>query len=160
MTNGIHCIYSWYIDYAAITHARRSTRHILIRGGVKSIYSREMESSAFTDERLWRRRVHTIYSWEMEDTVFTDERWRPQHLHLRDGVHSIYSSGIVSTAYTNERCSQQNLRMRVQSSEFRTFTQENIFSLEMVYTAFNLERWNTQPIFMTDGFHSIYSWDI
>ena len=53
----------------------------------------------------------------------------------------------MSTAYFHERCSQQNLRMRDGIN--------NIYSLEMVYTAFNLQRWNTQHILMEDGVHSI-----
>ena len=39
---------------------------------------------------LMRDGVHNMYSREMEYTVFTNERLSPQHLLVRHGVYNIY----------------------------------------------------------------------
>ena len=50
---------------------------------------------------LMRDGVHNIYSREMEYTVFTNERLSPQHLLVRHGVHSIYPREMESTTFTH-----------------------------------------------------------
>ena len=76
------------MDYAAFTHERRSTQHILMRDGVHSIYSLEMESTV--TDNIWSPKQ-----------IFV-ERWTPQNILMRDRVHIIYVREVASTAFTEK----------------------------------------------------------
>ena len=56
--------------------------------------------------------VLSIYSGEMQSTAFTNDWWYPEHLLIRDGMASIYSQQMESTAFTHERWKTQHLLIR------------------------------------------------
>ena len=56
--------------------------------------------------------VYITYSREMESTAFTNDRWYPQHLFIRDGMARIYSQQMESTGFTQESCKTQHLLIR------------------------------------------------
>ena len=57
-----------------------------------------MESPAITEK--W---VLSIYTEEMQSTAFTNDRWYAQDVFIRDGMASIYSQQMEATAFTHER---------------------------------------------------------
>ena len=62
-----------------------------MRNGVLSIYSGEMQSTYdwwYPEHLLIIDGMASIYSQQMESTAFTHERWKTQHLLIRDGDHT------------------------------------------------------------------------
>ena len=74
-------------------------QHLDMRGGVHSIYSLDMESTAMTI-KIWS---HSFYPGEMDFTTFTHERWSTQNILMRDAVHSIYEGEMEFITFTLER---------------------------------------------------------
>ena len=89
MTDGVDSFYLWEMD-STLTHKIWSPQNLLLRDGVRSIYSRNMESTTYTHDSwsklhlLIRYGVHDMYS-------FTHNRWNAQYLLTTNGVYSIYT---------------------------------------------------------------------
>ena len=76
-------------------------QHLHMRGGVHSIYSLDLDSTALTLKRWSPQLLHTRDG-------FTQDRWISQHLLMTDAVHRIYP-GEVEFTFTHERWSTQDL---------------------------------------------------
>ena len=122
MIDGVHNIYSicmenkvsWEMKPTALTSEGWGQQHLFMRGGVHSIYTKEMKPTAYRVHSIYswekeyttctyERRRTRVYSWEMEYTEFIVKRWSPKQLLVRYGVHNIYSQEIESAAFSLER---------------------------------------------------------
>ena len=98
MIDGVNNIYSrcmeytvsWEMKPTALTSEGWGPQHLFMRGGLHSIYTKEVKPTAYRVHM--REGVHDMYLWEKENT----------RLFLRDGIHSIRCQEMESKAITRE----------------------------------------------------------
>ena len=135
-----------------------SPQHLLMRYGVHSIYSGEMESTAYTHD--WRNPQHLHKRWNCCSPPVPCSPWWGWHRywssnfvsHSSSLVHSIFSWQVESNVFTHEIWSPQHWPPRDGIHSFH--------SREMEFIAFIHERWSTWHLLIRDGVHSIYSWEM
>ena len=100
LKNGAFSIYSGEMQSTAFTRDRCCPQHLLIRDGMASIFSKQMESTAFT---------HDIAL--IESTAFSKDGCSPKHGLSRGDVHT-YLKDMESKALTSKRWSPQHFLLR------------------------------------------------
>ena len=146
-------IYSLLMEHKTFNYERWIPQHLIMRYGIYSIYSREMESTAITEK--WG--IQHLFWREMQSTAFTRDRCCPQHLLIRDGMASIFSKQstafthdialIESTAFSKDGCSPKHGLSR---GDVHTYLKD------MESKALTSKRWSPQHFLLRDGANKIY----